>query len=431
MNAIAKPAGMSAAPAVFERANRRPVYLDNQSTTPLDPRVLDAMLPYFTEQFGNPHSESHVYGKEAAAAVERAREDVARLIGADPREIVFTSGATEANNLALKGAAHFARAHPQAGRQGDQPPRDRPRDRIVILATEHKCVLESAASLGREGFEIVSAPVEPSGLVSLDRLADALDEGALLLSVMAAHNEIGVIQPLAEIGALCRARGVLFHTDAAQAFGKIPLDVEAMKIDLMSISGHKIYGPKGIGALYVRRRPRVRLVPLIDGGGQERGLRSGTLPTPLCVGLGRAAAIAHEEMEAEAVRLRGLRDRLEASLMRRVEGLRINGDTARRLPGNLNLSFPGLTAPELIASCPTVAMSTGSACTSASVEPSYVLRALGLPDAVANASIRLGLGRFTTEDEVDFAADALAAASARLRAGHSEHRVTEAAAVPT
>jgi cysteine desulfurase len=425
MNAVAKqPAGLAAMPAVQERANRRPVYLDNQSTTPLDPRVLDAMLPYFTEEFGNPHSESHIYGKEAAAAVERARADVARLIGADPREIVFTSGATEANNLALKGAAHFARAHPQAGAPAGRPPRDR----IVTLATEHKCVLESAAALGREGFDIVSVPVQPNGLVSLDRLAEALDERTLIVSVMAAHNEIGVIQPLAEIGALCRARGVLFHTDAAQAFGKIPLDVEAMKIDLMSISGHKIYGPKGIGALYVRRRPRVRLLPLFDGGGQERGLRSGTLPTPLCVGLGYAAAIAREEMESEAARLRALRDRLQKNLMRRVPGLRVNGDIEHRLPGNLNLSFPGLTAPELIAACPTVAMSTGSACTSASVEPSYVLRALGLPDALANASIRLGIGRFTSAEEVDFASDALAAAASRLHAGHG---MTQAEAVPT
>jgi cysteine desulfurase len=422
MNDMINPAALSA--AATGRANRRPVYLDNQSTTPLDPRVLDAMLPYFTEEFGNPHSESHVYGKEAAAAVERARADVARLIGADPREIVFTSGATEANNLALKGAAHFARAHPQSGRQSDRPARDR----IVTLATEHKCVLESAAALGHEGFEIVSVPVEPNGLVSLDRLADSLDERTLIVSVMAAHNEIGVIQPLAEIGALCRSRCVLFHTDAAQAFGKIPLDVEAMKIDLMSISGHKIYGPKGVGALYVRRRPRVRLEPLFDGGGQERGLRSGTLPTPLCVGLGRAASIAREEMETEAARLRGLRNRLQKNLMRRVPGLRVNGDTEHRLPGNLNLSFPGLTAPELIAACPTVAMSTGSACTSASVGPSYVLRALGLPDALANASIRLGLGRFTTADEVDFAADALAASSSRLYAGHG---MTQAETVPT
>ena len=400
--------------AKSERLNRMPIYLDNQSTTPLDPRVLDAMLPYLTEQFGNPHSESHAFGKNAAAAVEAARADVARLINADEREIVFTSGATEANNLALKGVTHFARAHPQAAHHAKAP-----RDRIVTLVTEHKCVLESAAALEREGFAVTYLPVESNGLVSLDRLAAAIDERTLLVSIMAAHNEIGVIQPVAEIGALCRSRGALFHTDAAQAFGKIPLDVETMKIDLLSISGHKIYGPKGIGALFVRRRPRVRLLPLIDGGGQERGLRSGTLPTPLCVGLGRAAAIAGAEMEVEATRLRGLRDRLQSTLLRRVDGLQVNGDAGQRLPGNLNLSFPGLTAPELIAACPAVAMSTGSACTSATIEPSYVLRALGLSVPLANASIRLGLGRFTKPEEVDFAIDALAAAAARLRAEHA------------
>jgi cysteine desulfurase len=401
---------MSAAAVVtIERPNRLPIYLDNQASTPLDPRVLEAMLPYFTEHFGNPHSESHVYGKNATAAIEAARADLAHLIGADPREIVFTSGATEANNLALKGAAHFARAHPLAGSQA--------RDEIIVLATEHKCVLESAAALAREGFGVDYLPVEPSGLISLDQLAAALSERTLLVSVMAAHNEIGVIQPLAKVGALCRAQGVLFHTDAAQAAGKIPLDVEAMQIDLMSISGHKMYGPKGVGALYVRRRPRVRLVPLIDGGGQERGLRSGTLPTPLCVGLGRAAALAAAEMAEEAVRIGGLRDRLQANLLRRISGLVINGDPECRLPGNLNLSFPGLSAPDLIEACPSVAMSTGSACTSATVEPSYVLRALGLSEELANASIRLGLGRFTTAAEVDFAVDALAAAATRLRAG--------------
>jgi cysteine desulfurase len=403
-----------------ERSNRLPIYLDNQSTTPLDPRVLDAMLPYFTEHFGNPHSESHIYGRNAAAAIEVARSEIAALIGADPREIVFTSGATEANNLALKGAAHFARAHPQPGRPV--------RDQIVTLATEHKCVLESAAALAREGFAVSYLPVEPNGLVSLETLAAMLNERTLLVSVMAAHNEIGVIQPLAELGALCRSKGVLFHTDAAQAFGKIPLDVEGMKIDLMSISGHKVYGPKGVGALYIRRRPRVRLLPLIDGGGQERALRSGTLPTPLCVGLGRAAELAAAEMGDETARLRALRDRLQANLMRRVDRLLVNGDAEHRLPGNVNLSFPGLTAPELIEACPGVAMSTGSACTSASVEPSYVLRALGLSDALANASIRLGLGRFTTADEVDFAADAIAAAANRLRA---DRRVKEGAETTT
>jgi len=392
--------------ALAQRPNTPPIYLDNQSSTPLDPRVLEAMLPYFTERFGNPHSESHIYGRNAMAAIDTARGEVARLIGADAREIVFTSGATEANNLALKGAAHFARAHPVGGKV---------RDHLITLATEHKCVLESAVALEREGFAVTYLPAEPNGLVSLDRLAAAMTDRTLLVSIMAAHNEIGVIQPLAEIGALCRSRGVLFHTDAAQAAGKIPLDVEAMRIDLMSISGHKIYGPKGIGALYVRRRPRVRLLPLIDGGAQERGLRSGTLPTPLCIGLGRAAELARLEMEEEAERVGQLRDRLHANLRRRIPDLQVNGDLEHRLSGNLNFSVPGITAAALIGACPSVAMSTGSACTSASVEPSYVLRALGLSDDRANASIRVGLGRFTTVAEVDFAVEAIAAAVARLR----------------
>jgi cysteine desulfurase len=275
-------------------------------------------------------------------------------------------------------------------------------------------VLESCSALEREGFDVTCLPVEPNGLVSLAALEEALTERTLLVSVMAAHNEIGVIQPLAEIGAVCRSKGVLFHSDGAQAFGKIPLDVDAMKIDLLSISSHKIYGPKGIGALYVRRRPRVRLLPLIDGGGQERGLRSGTLPTPLCVGLGRAAAIAGAEMAEEAERLRRHRDRLLRDLSRRIPGLKLNGDAERRLPGSLNLTFPGILAPDLIEATPSIAISTGSACTSASIEPSYVLRALGLSDEVANASIRIGLGRFTTAAEVDFAADVLSAAASRL-----------------
>ncbi len=284
----------------------------------------------------------------------------------------------------------------------------------MTLQTEHKCVLESCKALEREGFAVTWLPAEPNGLVSLSALAEAMTERTLLVSVMAAHNEIGVIQPLAEIGALCRAKGALLHTDAAQAFGKIPLEVEAMGIDLLSISGHKIYGPKGVGALYIRRRPRVRLMPLIDGGGQERGLRSGTLPTPLCVGLGRAAAIAGAEMPREAERLRQLRDRLWTSLSRRLPGLRLNGDPKRRLPGSLNLSVPGISAQELIEAAPAIAISTGSACTSAAVEPSYVLRALGLSDALANSAIRIGLGRFTTISDVDFAADVLVAAAARL-----------------
>jgi cysteine desulfurase len=386
-------------------ANTMPIYLDNQSSTRLDPRVLEAMLPYFTEQFGNPHSTSHAYGRIAAEAIEQARSDVAALINADRRELTFTSGATESNNLAIKGAAHFARLHPRSGQS---------RDHIVTLATEHKCVLESCAQLEREGFRVTYLPVEPNGLVSLDRLAAMLSERTLLVSVMAAHNEIGVIQPLAEIGALCRSRGLLFHSDAAQAFGKIAIDVEGMQIDLLSISGHKVYGPKGVGVLYVRRRPRVRLLPLIDGGGQERGLRSGTLPTPLCVGIGRAAAIAAAEMTDEAARLRRLRDRLQTGLDRRVPGLRLNGDAERRLPGSLNFCFPGIPAMKLIEACPGIAISTGSACTSASVEPSYVLRALGLSEADANSGIRVGLGRFTTSAEIDFAVDALAAAATRL-----------------
>jgi cysteine desulfurase len=386
--------------------NSLPIYLDNQASTPVDPRVLEAMLPYFTIDYGNPHSESHVYGHRAMAAIDEARGQVAALIHADPREIVFTSGATEANNLALKGAAHFAREHPTTGA---------PRDHIVALQTEHKCVLESCVALEREGFRITYLPVAENGLVSLDVLTQALTEQTLIVSVMAAHNEIGVIQPLAEIGALCRSRGVLFHTDAAQALGKIPLDVEAMKIDLMSMSGHKLYGPKGVGALYIRRRPRVRLVPLIDGGGQERGVRSGTLPTPLCVGFGEACALAAAEMAGEARRLKTLRERLRVSLTQRVPGLIVNGDLDHRLPGSLNVSIPDTTAPDLIEACQSIAISTGSACTSASVEPSYVLRALGFSDERANASIRVGLGRFTTEADVDYAADAIAAAAARLR----------------
>jgi len=386
--------------------NSLPIYLDNQASTPVDPRVLEAMLPYFTIDYGNPHSESHVYGHRAMAAIDAARAEIAALVHADPREIVFTSGATEANNLALKGAAHFARQHPAAGA---------PKNHIVALKTEHKCVLESCAALEREGFRVTYLDVAENGLIDLAAFAAALSENTLIASVMAAHNEIGVIQPLAEIGALCRSRGVMFHTDAAQALGKIPLDVETMKIDLMSMSGHKLYGPKGVGALYVRRRPRIRLTPLIDGGGQERGVRSGTLPTPLCVGFGKACAIAAVEMAGEAERLKALRERLRANLARRVPGLIVNGDLAHRLPGSLNVSIPDTMAPDLIEACRSIAISTGSACTSASVEPSYVLRALGLSDERANASIRVGLGRFTTEADVDYAADAIAAAAARLR----------------
>jgi cysteine desulfurase len=403
---------MNVSLARFQPANAAPVYLDYQATTPLDRRVLDAMLPFFTEKFGNPHSVTHAYGREAEAAVEEARAEVAALIGAEPREIIFTSGATEANNLAIKGAARFHR--------------DFARDHVVTVVTEHKCVLESAAALERDGFRVTLLPVDAQGLVDVAALAAAIDERTAVVSVMAVNNEIGVLQPLAEIGALCRARGVLFHSDGAQAVGKVPVDVEAMGLDLLSISGHKVYGPKGIGALYVRRRPRARLAPLFDGGGQERGLRSGTLPTPLCVGLGVAARIAGAEMAPEAERLLGLRRRFLAGIRARVPEVTLNGDAERRLPGNLNLSFPGAPALEVMAACPGLALSTGSACTAAAVEPSYVLRALGVSEALAGASLRIGLGRYTIDSEVDLAVDALATAVRRVAS-----RMTEAAGAPT
>ncbi|MGH6977525.1 MAG: cysteine desulfurase family protein [Stellaceae bacterium] len=389
--------------AIARRSNAAPVYLDNHATTPCDPRVVAAMLPWFTEKFGNPHSLTHAYGREAEQAVEQARAQLADLIGADPRELVFTSGATEANNMAVKGAARF---HRQFDKDG-----------VVTLATEHKCVLESAKVLERDGFRVAILPVGRDGLVDLDVVARAIDDKTAIVSVMAAHNEIGVIQPIKEIAALAHAKDALFHTDAAQAVGKIALDVADLGVNLMSISGHKIYGPKGIGALYLRRRPRARIEPLFDGGGQERGMRSGTLPVPLIVGLGQAAALAKAEMAGEAQRLLALRARFLAGLRAKVPDVVLNGNAERRLPGNLNLSFPGLKAIDVIAACPGLALSTGSACTAAEVEPSYVLRALGLGDELASSSLRIGLGRFTTATEVDFAVDTLAAAAPRLRAG--------------
>ncbi len=400
-------------PSAPHRANAAPLYLDYHATTPVDRRVLEAMLPYFAEIFGNPGSTTHAYGREAAAAVERAREQVATLIGAEPREIIFTSGATEANNLAIKGAAHFHRAFG--------------RDHIVTIATEHKCVLESAKAMEREGFRLTLLGVDGNGLVDLSALAAAVDERTAIVSVMAANNEIGVLQPLAEIGALCRERGALFHSDAAQAVGKVPLDVDAANIDLLSISGHKMYAPKGIGALYVRRRPRARITPLFDGGGQERGLRSGTLAPALCVGFGEAAAIAAAEMPEEAARLAALRTRFLAGLRARFPELRLNGDPEQRLPGNLNLSFPGVSALALMAACPALALSTGSACTSTEVEPSHVLRAIGLGDNLAGSTLRIGLGRLTSVGEVDFAVDALGVAARRLAQGG----VTREVANPT
>lgn len=380
----------------------RPIYLDYQASTPCDARVIEVMVPFFGERFGNPHSVQHRQGREAEAAVDRARGQIADLIGAEAREIVFTSGATEANNLAIKGAARFLKSR---------------RPHFVSCVTEHKCVLESGRRLESEGVRVTWLPVGSDGLIDLDRLADAMGEDTALVSIMAVNNEIGAIQPIAQIGALCRERGVLFHTDAAQAAGKIPIDVEAMKIDLLSISGHKMYGPMGIGALYVRRRPRVRLEPLFDGGGQERGMRSGTLPGPLCVGLGAACEIAQREMTAEADRLTILRDRLLDTLTARLPDARVNGATNRRVPGNLNLSFSGIDAEALMQAMPGLSVSTGSACTSTSVEPSYVLRALGLSDATARGAVRFGLGRPTTESEIDAAAEMIIAAVSRQRAG--------------
>ncbi|MBM3584910.1 MAG: IscS subfamily cysteine desulfurase [Alphaproteobacteria bacterium] len=377
-----------------------PVYMDYQATTPCDPRVVQSMLPYFTEKFGNPHSRSHKYGWEAEEAVEHARGQVAALIGADEREIVYTSGATESNNLALKGLAAFYK--------------DR-KDHIITTRTEHKCVLDSCRHLEQDGIKVTYLPVKPDGLVDLDVLAQAITDRTLVVSIMAVNNEIGVIQPIAAIGKLCRERGVFFHTDAAQAVGKIPMDVEAMNIDLMSISGHKIYGPKGIGALYVRRKPRVRLKALIDGGGQERGMRSGTLPTPLCVGLGEACAIAQVVMAAENERLRRLQRRLYEGIVKAIPDVFVNGDLEHRIPGNLNLSFAYVEGESLLMAIKDVAVSSGSACTSASLEPSYVLRALGVDEELAHTSIRFGIGRFTTEAEVEFAIETVLKHVGRLR----------------
>ena len=382
------------------RRNDQPIYLDYQATTPMDPRVLEAMMPYFTYKFGNPGSRSHAYGWEAEEGVEKARGQVAKLIGADEKEVIFTSGATESNNLAIKGVAEFYK--------------DR-KNHIITTMTEHKCVLDTCRHLEQQGFEVTYLPVQKNGLLDLDVLRAAITEKTVLVSVMAVNNEIGVIQPLAEIGKICREKKVFFHTDAAQAAGKIPLDVEALNVDLMSISGHKIYGPKGIGALYVRRKPRVRLVPLIVGGGQERGFRSGTLPTPLCVGLGEAAEICMKEMDGEAKRLKKLQDRMLKGLQAKLSDLVINGDLEHRIPGNLNISFAYVEGESLMMGIKGLSVSSGSACTSASLEPSYVLRALGVEEDMAHTSLRIGLGRFTTEQEIDTAVDELVRHVTKLR----------------
>jgi cysteine desulfurase len=381
---------------------KTPVYMDYHATTPVDPRVLDAMLPYFSEQFGNAASRSHGFGWEAEAAVDQARAHIARLIGAGkPKEIVFTSGATESNNLALKGVAHFYRD------KGNH---------IVTSQIEHKAVLDTCKRLEKEGMQVTYLPVDKSGLVRVEDVAGAITEKTILVSIMLANNEVGTIQPIREIGAVTRARGVLLHTDAVQGLGKTPLDVEAMKVDLASITAHKIYGPKGIGALYVRRaRPRVRLTAEIDGGGHEFGMRSGTLNVPAIVGFGEACRILAEEGPAEAERLRRQRDRLLGRLTGELEEVFVNGSLEHRLPNNLNVSFRFVEGEGLMMAIKQVAVSSGSACTSASLEPSYVLHAMGVSDDAAHSSIRFGLGRFTTDEEVDYVGDLVVEKVRRLR----------------
>ena len=378
-----------------------PVYLDNHSTTRVDPRVVQAMLPYFTEVYGNAASVSHRFGWDAGAAVDKARAQVAATLGCEAREVVFTSGATEANNLAIKGAL------PHLKRKGDH---------LVTATIEHKAVLDPMNRLAREGWNVTLVDPDPTGMVSAEAIEAALTDKTVLVSVMAANNEVGTINPIREIGKLCHDRGILFHTDATQAVGKIPLDVLGDHVDLLSLSAHKMYGPKGVGALYVRRRdPQVRLSPLFDGGGHERGVRSGTLPVPMIVGLGEASVIAMAEMGEESPRILGLRERLHAAIASRVDQIRLNGHPTDRLAGNLNLSFAYVEGEALMMAMRDVAVSSGSACTAAEPEPSHVLRAIGLDEDMARASLRFGLGRFTTAEEVDFAADAVAAAVGRLR----------------
>ena len=377
-----------------------PIYMDYQATTPMDKRVLEEMIPFFTETFGNPHSRSHSYGWESEEAVEKARKQIADLINADPKEIIFTSGATESNNLAIKGVAGFYK---------DQ------KKHIITLVTEHKCVLDACRHLEEEGFKITYLGVSKDGIVDLEELKKAMSEDTLLVSIMAVNNEIGVIQDLEEIGKICRDAKVFFHTDAAQAFGKIALDVEKMNIDMMSISAHKIYGPKGIGALYVRKKPRVRLKAIINGGGQERGMRSGTLPTPLIVGFGKASEIARIEMEAELSRVKNLSTKLIENLQKTIPEIYINGNLNKKYPGNINISFAYVEGESLMMAIKDLAVSSGSACTSASLEPSYVLKAIGVGEELAHTSIRFGIGRFTTMEEIDYASNIIINSIKKLR----------------
>jgi len=378
-----------------------PIYMDNNSTTRTDPRVVEAMLPYFTEKFGNSASRNHAYGWEAEEGVELARSQIAELIGATGKEIIFTSGATESNNLAIKGVAKM---YAKKGKH------------IITAPTEHKATIDPCKRLEHEGYKVTYLPVDRFGRVTAQQVADAITDETILVTLMAANNEIGTIYPLAEIGAVCKAKGVLFHTDAVQAVGKIPIDVEAMGIDLLSMSGHKVYGPKGIGALYVRKKnPRVRLEPMIDGGGHERGMRSGTLPVPLIVGLGEACEIARKEMPEESARLLAMREKLRAGIMSQLPESYLNGHPSERLPGNANISFAYVEGEGLMMGIKDVAVSSGSACTSASLEPSYVLRALGVGDELAHSSIRFGLGRFSTDEEVDYVIQLVVKEVNRLR----------------
>jgi len=390
---MAADAMMSPAAGILKQATvmdegTRPIYLDMQATTPVDPRVLDAMLPFMTGLYGNPHSRTHAYGWETEKAVEQARKHIADLIGADPKEIIFTSGATESNNMSIKGVARFFK-------------RGGKKNHIITCQTEHKCVLDSCRHLQDEGFEVTYLPVEESGLINMELLEKAMRPETALVSIMTVNNEIGVVQPVNEIGKLCRSKKIFFHTDAAQAVGKIPIDVNEMNVDLMSISGHKIYGPKGIGACYVRRRPRVRLDPIISGGGQERGLRSGTLSPPLAIGMGEAARICQEEMPYDSKRIAYLSKRLKDGLLS-LDHTHLNGDPTRHYPGCVNVSFSYVEGESLLMALKDIALSSGSACTSASLEPSYVLRALGNSDESAHSSIRFGIGRFTSEAEIDY-----------------------------
>jgi cysteine desulfurase len=380
---------------------KTPIYMDNNSTTRTDPRVVEAMLPYFTEKFGNAASRSHAFGWEAEAAVEEAREQIAALVGASAKEIIFTSGATESNNLAIKGVAAMYR------KKGTH---------VVTQATEHKATLDTCKRLEREGYQVTYLPVDNYGRVHAEQVKEALTDKTILVTIMAANNEIGTVQPVKEIGKLCKEKGVLFHTDAVQAVGKLPVDVEEMGIDLLSLSAHKIYGPKGQGALYVRKKdPRVRLEPQIDGGGHERGMRSGTLAVPLIVGLGKACAIARAEMAQETEKTFRLRERLRKGIMDQLPETYLNGHPTERLPGNANISFAYVEGEGLMMGMKEVAVSSGSACTSASLEPSYVLRALGVGDELAHSSIRFGVGRFNTEAEVDFVVDLVVREVSRLR----------------